>query len=68
MIETKTAIAVEPLTPRQQVCLGNRCIICGSQINEFDTMICRDCKEAIIFVKKLRQKELEKDSEQFNSK
>lgn len=63
MIETKTSIAVEPLTPRQQVCLGNKCIICGSQINEFDTMICMDCKEAMIFVKQLRQKELEKIKE-----
>lgn len=63
MIETKTAISVEPLTPRQQICVGNKCIICGSQINEFDTIICMDCKEAMIFVKQLRQKELEKIKE-----
>lgn len=68
MNNTKTAIYTAPLTPAQEICLGNRCIICGSQINEVDVMICRDCKEAIAFVKKLRQKELEKDSEQFNSK
>lgn len=37
--------------------LGNKCIICGNYSCEIDSMICKDCKDAVAFAKRLRNVE-----------
>ncbi len=43
--------------PSDEIYLGNKCIICGSHNCEIDSMICKDCKDAVAFAKRLRNEE-----------
>ena len=40
-----------------EIYLGNKCIICNNYVYEIDSMICKDCRDAVAFAKRLRNGE-----------